>query len=251
MFTVANIEFLRRRFEKPNSYYGPAGKAPQLSLIRIEEDLINGRGQYQFDLKKKIAPNSCEVGLKRNDLFITCAMGIATRIEDEDHPNIYVPNFSPQMADTTTSGSAVTVNVPGFQTNDIMALYNGKIYIGTGNIVNFEDLPTSLFLHQQSDDTTIIPTGKAIRNKTFNFENELRTMAEEIVLAGTQDHKIEVTFPTYAGADYSAAQAKDANGDVISKFKTKIVLLILGYRIVDGTSNKAQDDPNNPYAPFI
>lgn len=251
MLNVANIEFLRRRFEKPNSYYGPEGTAPQLSLLRIEEDLINGRGQYQFDLKKKIAPTSCEIGLKRNDLFITCSIGLATRIEDEDKPNIYVPNFSPQLADTTTSGSAVTVNVPGFQTDDIMALYNGSMYIGTGNIVNFEDLPTALFLKQQSDDTTIIPTGKAIRNKVFNFENDLRTMAEEIVFAGTQDHKIVVNFPTYAGADYSAAQAKDANGDVISNYKTKIVLLVLGYRIVNGTSDKAANDPNNPYAAFI
>lgn len=250
MLNVANIQFLRSRFERPNSYYGDKGLAPQLSTLRIEEDLVNGKGVYEFDLKKQIL-SGCEKNLKRNDLFITCSIGIATRIEDEDKPNILVPNFSPQIADTTTSGSAVTVNVPGFATNDIYALYNGSVFIQTGNIVNFSDLPTALFLKQQSDDTTIIPTGKAIRNKQFNFENDLRTMAEEIVFAGTQDHTIKVSFPTYASADYSAAQAKDANGDVISHYKTKICLLVLGYRIVNGTNEQYRDDKDNPYAPFI
>ena len=250
MLNVANIEFLRRRFEKPNNYYGKQGLAPQLSLLRIEEDLVNGKGVYEFDLKKNIL-SGCEKNLKRNDLFITCSIGLATRIEDEDKPNVLVPNFSPQIADTTASGSAVTVNVPGFNTNDILALYNGSMYISTGNIVNFSDLPTSLFLKQQSDDTTIIPTGKAIRNKVFSFENDLRTMAEEIVFAGTQDHTIKVSFPTYASSDYSAAQAKDANGDVISHYKTKICLLVLGYRIVNGTNEQYRNDEANPYAPFI
>lgn len=250
MLNVADIKFLRTRFERPNNYYGQQGLAPQLSLLRIEEDLVNGKGVYEFDLKKQIL-SGVESNLKRNDLFITCSMGIATRIEDEDRPNVLVPNFSPQIADTTASGSAVTVNVPGFQTDDILALYNGSVFIQTGNIVNFSDLPTALFLKQQSDDTTIIPTGKAIRNKVFIFENDLRTMAEEIVIAGTQDHTIKVSFPTYSGSDYSAAQAKDANGDVISHYKTKICLFILGYRIVNGTSQKYKDDKNNPYADFI
>lgn len=250
MLNVANIEFLRRRFEKPNAYYGKQGLAPQLSLLRIEEDLVNGKGVYEFDLKKNIL-SGCEKNLKRNDLFITCSIGIATRIEDEDHPNVLVPNFSPQIADTTTSGSAVTVNVPGFETKDILALYNGSVYIGTGNIVNFSDLPTSLFLKQQSDDVTIVSSGKEIRNKNFNFESDLRTMAEEIVFAGTQDHTIKVSFPTYASANYSAAQAKNSSGDITSHYKTKICLLVLGYRIVNGTNEQYRNDTENPYSPFI
>lgn len=247
---VANIEFMRRRFEKPNSYYGPKGLAPQLSLLRIEQPLVNGKGLYEFNLKKEIL-NGSESNLRRNDLFICISIGLATRIEDAFKPDITVPDFSPVMADFTTSGSAVTVNVPGFATKDIFALYNGSVYISTGNTVNFEDLPTALFLKQQSDDVTISSSDKAIRNKVFDFENDLRSMAEEVVFAGTQDHKIRVTFPTYAAADYSPVQAKDANGDVTSNYQSKLIFLALGYRVVNGTNDDYKKDEKNPYAGCI
>ena len=247
---VSNIEFRRRRFERPNSYYGAKGLAPQLSLLRIEQPLVNGKGVYEFNLKKENL-NGCENNLKRNDLFICLSIGLATRIEDPAKPDITVPDFSPVLADFTTSGSAVTVNLPGFATKDIRALYNGSIYISTGNTVNFEDLPTALFLKQQSDDLTISTSDKAIRNKAFDFENDLQTMAEEVVFAGTQDHKIRVSFPTYASADYSPVQDKDSNGVVTSAYQSKLIFLALGYRVVNGTNQEYKDDPNNPYAACI
>jgi hypothetical protein len=48
-----SFEFLRKRFDKLNGYYGKKGIAPQLSYLRIEENLENGKGSYQFNLKKE------------------------------------------------------------------------------------------------------------------------------------------------------------------------------------------------------
>lgn len=245
--SIVTKEFIRRRFDKLNAYYGPKGITPQLSLIRIETDFVNGKGMYDFDLKKQIPAGSPEVGLKRNDLFACTAIALATRIEDEDKPNISVPDFSPRLAKITTSGSAVTIDEPGFETNDVMALYNGSIFIQTGTIVNFSDLPTAIFLKQQSDDRTATSSDVAIRQKLFNLEDQMATLAEEIIFAGTQEHTIKVTFPSYASANYAAQQAKDSNGVVTSHNKAKLVFLALGYRVIGGTNEQYRVEENPFY----
>lgn len=247
---VNTTEFFRRRFDRLNAYYGAKGIAPQLSMLRIEEDLVNGQGVYNFNIKKEPI-SGAESNLKRNDLFVCLAIGLATRVDDGAKPNVSVPDFSPRLATVTTSGSAVTIVTPGFETDDVRALYNGSMFIQTGNIVNFADLPTSLFLRQQSDDFTLSASDHAVRSKKFNLEDDLKTMAEELVFAGTQEHTIKVSFPTYAAANYAAQQAKDANGDVITNNKSKLIFLALGYRVVGGTAEQYRQDENNPYAGMI
>lgn len=247
MFKISDINFDRARFDKVNRYYGAQGLAPQLSLIRIEEDLVNGQGNYSFDLKKENI-SAVEKNLKRNDLFVTLAIGVALRIEDELHPNISVPMFAPHKAITATNAGVTDVVVPGFATDDINALYNGKLYIATGTTVNFADMPLALFLKNKGVDDL------NYKINHFNFENDLKAMAEEIIFSGTQDHRIEVSFPTFAQSDYSAAQTIDASGGgdpVIGKnFKSKLVFLALGYRVVGGTLPEYRKI-ENPYKDCI
>ena len=69
MKNIVNIEFARKRFDKVKSYYAPKGLAPQLSQLRIETDIVDGQGTYEFDLKKENL-SVVENGLKRNDLFV-------------------------------------------------------------------------------------------------------------------------------------------------------------------------------------
>ena len=237
MKNYANIEFLRKRFDKVNSYYGAKGLAPQLSLLRIEENLVDGKGVYDFNIKKENL-SGVESNLKRNDLFVTISLAIATRIEVEAQPNVNVPNFSPLIGQTHDSSGTTVVDLAGFSTDDILALYNGSLQINTGTTVNFADLPTALFLRQQSDDvSTIFGTSVEVRNKKFNFVDDMQVMAEEVIFAGTQDHKIQLSFPTYANANYSATDGATA----------KVVFMALGWRVVGGTSETYKNDSANPY----
>lgn len=253
MLSISNIQFVRDRFEKVNNYYGKKGLSPQLSLLRIEEDLVDGQGLYEFNIRKEnLSP--VERNLKRNDLFVTIAMGIATRIENPSKPNISVPNFSPIMGQVYDNSGTKTILSEGFETSDIMALYNGSLRITTGTTVNFEDMPTALFLQQQSDDITKTSTSNAafkaneIRSKIFDFESQLKTMSEEMTFAGTQDHKISVNFPTFAGAKYGAVQA-GTSASPTTNYKTKIIFLALGFRVLGGTEQEYKmDEKHNPYS---
>lgn len=216
MFNVVNLDFARKRFEKINGYYGQKGLAPQLSIIRIEENLVDGQGDYTFQLNKEIL-NGCEKNLKRNDLFVCLAIGVALRIEDSAKPN--------------SSELINTVNTTLFATEDLKALYNGSLYVATGTSVNFEAMPTLLFKRNDS--------------LLHNAEDAAQTLAPELILAGTQDHVVKVSFPTFASANFAP---KQNSGSTLS---SKIVFYAIGYRVVGGTSDTYKNDPANPYAKAI
>lgn len=239
---ITDINFNRQRFDKIASFYKDKGLAPQLSLLRIEEDLVNGQGVYNFDLKKENI-SACEKNLKRNDLFVTLAIGVALRIEDTTKPNTTVPMFAPFKAVADVNGNDRTIIVPGFETDDIKALYNGALSITTGTTVNFADMPCSLFLKDKGVDDL------NFKINHYNFQDDLKQMAEEIIFSGTQDHQIQVSFPTFALSNYAALQSSedDGNGNAVigDNYKSKIVFMALGYRVVGGTlpSYRVEDNP--------
>lgn len=246
MQNFVNIEFLRRRFEKINSFYGAQGLTPQLSMIRIEEDLINGQGSYAFDLKKEnLSP--VEKNLKRNDLFVVCSMAVATRLEidkpNDDNtlkarPNTTLPSFN--LYDVMGSANRSHFD-PYFKTDDIKALYNGSLYISSGTTVNFQDIPLSLFKNNEDSYTDLYSTG--------NIEDKMRVMAEEIIFSGTQDHTIKINFPTFAQSDYSSQIA--AGGDMpVQPTTSKVVFMALGFRVIGGTQN-IYKVAGNPYSDCI
>jgi hypothetical protein len=254
MENIANIEFLRNRFQRVNNYYGKKGLSPQLSLIRIEENLVNGQGVYNFDLKKENT-SAVERNLKRNDLFVTLALGVGTRIEIIEKPNSTLVDFSPRICyPLQSSGTGPAEGAIGFATEDINAMYNGTLYIATGTTVNFNDLPMNLFLSKEDRERIYQynPSGQTqyIFNggKKYAFENQLKTMAEEITFSGTQDHVVKVSFPTFATSDYQAIDPTAGSGT--NTYQSKIVFLALGYRVVGGTQPQ-YNEASNPYADCI
>ena len=220
---IKNIEFLRKRFEKVFNYYGAKGLAPAISQLRIEQPLINGQGDYRFDLKKELLSRS-EQNLKRNDLFVTLGFGIFLMIEDTTKPG------------TAPLLTYVPVGAGGFNTSDIEAVFNGNLYISTGTTVNIADMPTNLFKRIHTTQSS------ATTQAEYNMMDELHMLPEEITYAGTQDHEVRVTFPTFAAADYGTAVANGA---------TKIVFVALGYKVPGGTAEQYKNDPDNPYRKAI
>lgn len=262
MLNIANIEFARKRFEKAFNYYGEQGIPPQLSFLRIEEDLVDGRGNYDFNLRKENLA-TYERNLRRNDLFIVLGMSVFLRIEDEDKGGTLPMHFYAKKGRVTVTPATVsdpavyTLDEYGFLTSDIEALYNGKLFIQTGTTVNFEGLPTSLFKKESAGIEGTQANYVKDVNNAVDVESALKTMSEELVLAGTQDHKIQVSFPAYNGSDFSAAQA--GNGTSVSDdtivptthFKSKIGFYALGYLIPGGTNDTYKNDPANPFRKAI
>lgn len=248
---IATVDFIRKRYEKLNAYYGAKGLAAQPSVIRIETPFVNGKGVYEFNIKKEILGPS-ENGLKRNDLFSTVAIGLATIVEDLDKPGTGLLDFSPRIGVGVDNSGSISLLSPGFATEDVKALYNGTLYVATANTVNITDMPTAVFLRQQSDDVTKTSTGGAafapneIRSKKFNFEDDLVTLAPELVFAGTQDHVIKVSFPTFGTANYEALQAT-TSGTPTTNWQARLALVIYGFRVIGGTSQTYKDDKDNPF----
>jgi hypothetical protein len=225
MKNIATIDFIRARFDRVKGYYAPKGLAPAISQIRIEQPLINGQGVYRFDIKKEILSAS-EQNLKRNDLFVVCGIGLYPCVSDPTKPG------TEQLFTFAKKGDA---DITGFNTEDLNALYNGKLYISTGSTVNIEDQPLNVFKRVPN------MSGNAFKENLpleFDFLDSLHMMPEELILAGTQDHKIEISFPTFAASDYSTLPAGTIG---------KLALVIYGYKVPGGTAEQYKNDQANPY----
>lgn len=239
---MKNIQFQRNRFEKVLSYYGKQGIAPEISVIRIDEKLVNGQGVYNFNLKKEIL-SAGESNLKRNDLFVVDSLGVFLTIKDTTKPG------TEQILSFVQLENAAGID--GFTTNDINALYNGALHIATGTTVNVNAMPCSLFekipnrqpeliMGVKSDDSALLGTNGV--KASFSLEDTVVDMAEELIFAGTQDHKVQVSFPTFASANYQTTAAN---------CETYIIFVAVGYRVIGGTSEQYKNDPANPYASAI
>ena len=235
-----NIDFQRTRFERVNNYYGKQyGLPPSFSIIRIEEPLVNGQGNYDINLKKEIL-KQWESNMKRNDLFVTTHLGVFLTIDPKDKPGTGI------LLPYAFSGGG-DPEIPSFDTLDINALYNGSLKIVTGNIVNLDNFPLALFKQVPEKQPSIITlddgegnTAGDLAQPAFNLLEMCHPMAEEITLAGTQDHKISISFPSFPAANYGSGEGNES----------KLVFIALGYKVVGGTSDKFKNDAN-PYAGAI
>lgn len=230
MKTISTTEFLKSRFKKVFDFYGHKGIAPMRSQIRIETPLVDGQGTYLFDLKKEIL-SATEKNLKRNDLFVVNSIGFYLMIEDSAKPGASILMTYPIQEVTTGTGDAAVTSL-GFTTNDINAFYNGLLSIVTGTTVNVEDLPLLWFKQ--------IPQTQQLSSELAQvyYQDSQFVMGEEIVFAGTQDHKIQVSFPTFATADYGTSLATGT---------TKIAMVLDGYKVPGGTLETYKVS-QNPYS---
>lgn len=232
MKSTRNIQFNRERFDKGNRYYGKQGIAAQTAQLRIEVPTVKGKGVYDFDLKKEVKRIS-EKTLKRNDLFIVRAIGLALMVEDPAMPG-HAPLYSYPVI---KGAAALAGGLKGLATatgHHAFAMYNGAISLKTGQQVNYSAFPTAEFLtipEVQASDTAL---------PQFNQADILVELPEEIALAGTQDHRIQLEFPANANTDLSAEDGADSF----------IVLIFEGW-LYEGATNDKYKTSDNPYRSVI
>ncbi len=231
-----DIRFNRERFDKGNKYYGAKGINPQTAMLRIEVPFVEGKGSYNFDLKKAVK-RATEKILQRNDLFVARAFGVALMVEDDTRVG-HAPLLSYPLLDS----DALPAGIHGFTGTDPYIVYNGDLTMKTGQNVNYSRFPLAGFLHVPqtqpvaivNDEGTLVPSGIV---PEFKLDNILYELPEEVVFAGTQDHKITIDIPADSDTDIAGPEGTTAY----------LVLLIPGWLYEGGTNEDYKRDSANPY----
>lgn len=233
--TKKNIVFNRERFDQGKKFYAGKGIAPQQAQLRVVVPFTAGIGNYKFDLKKDPSlSHVIEQLLKRNDLFVARALGLALMVEVTA-----AKGTAPLYSYPVLAGLPLPTGYKGFTDTSAYAMYNGILTMKTGQTVNYSRFPTNKFLHVPSkqpiglfntDTKAVISAGIA---PEFNLENVLEELPEVLVLAGTKEQPITLEFPacTIAGEANTTAYA---------------VLIVEGWLYEGGTTEDCHSNAN-PY----
>ena len=126
---MQDIRFNRERFEKGNNFYKKFKINAQSSQIRIEAELENGKGSYEFEIKKALAnARKTEKVLRNTDLFVATSIGVALMIE-----NTAFVGHSPILTYPLLKSLAIPAGYYGFTTTHAEAIYNGALSMRTVN----------------------------------------------------------------------------------------------------------------------
>jgi len=231
-----DIRFNRERFDKGNKFYKDLGINPQTAKLRIEEVFVAGQGSYDFDLKKAVKSVTERI-LKRNDLFVCTAIGVALMVETVGKEG-HAPLLSYPMLD----GLHLPTGLKGFANLDAEAVYNGDLSLKTGQSVNYAGFPMDKFRFvPETQPVAMLTSADVVVSSQlvpqFAKEQVMYQMPEELILAGTQDHKINISFPVKATSDIKGPANTVA----------KLVLLFDGYLYEGATAEQYKNDKNNPY----
>ncbi|OJV39626.1 MAG: hypothetical protein BGO29_04570 [Bacteroidales bacterium 36-12] len=235
-----DIRFNRERFDRGNKYYGPKGINPQTAQLRIEMPFAVGQSSYNFDLKKAVKRITEKI-LQRNDLFIARAFGVALMIETDTKVG-----HAPLLSYPLLQSDALPSGINGLTNTDAYAVYNGELTMKTGQNVNYSRFPLAGFLHvPQTQPVVILDDSGDFQSAglvpEFNLDNLLYELPEEVVFAGTQDHKITIDIPASSTTDI-------AGPDGTTAF---LVLLIEGWLYEGATNEEYKRDSANPYRSAI
>jgi hypothetical protein len=209
----SELYFLRERFAKAYAFFAPNNYAPETSLLRVEQPLVNGQGKYTFDIIKKGPVGLTEKKLEYNDIFIASALGVYLKIEDTTKPGTGMLRTFPGQANTT---GANFTNV-----TDIEALYNGRIQLKTGQVVTYEGIPMVHFKRvYEAQGITAGSQGE------FSVNSSALFLPEQLTLCGDKTYDINIEFPSYPGSNYQAT---------VTTMQTSLVFIVYGWLVKNGS----------------
>lgn len=243
-----NIDFDRKRYEEALGYYGDFELAPQYSSLRFEAEFVKGKGVYEFLVNRPgQSSRATERYLKQNDLFVTKGIAVGIMVE-----TVGKEGHAPVMYYPVLQSDALPVGYNGLANTDAEALYNGILAIITGSTNNFGAFPLDEFrivprtqpiAMVNSDASALIPSGLI---PEWSADDVLCHMPERFAFAGTQDQKIQISFPANANTDVKGEAGT----------KTYLVVTVKGWLVEGGTNSKFKTTSNkkgqqNPFAGII
>lgn len=231
MNSVADIN--RERYISVNQKAAQIGKFAEPSKIRIEVDLKNGVGSYQFNIKKTDITNQREISLDRNDVFVASRWGIFPVLQSLTNPSTEILASFPAVND----GTNPSVHAVGFQDNSIEALYNGTLSWSVDNTVMLSSYPTESFRKVPEQQGAFLLNGEeAAVNEgikvQWNIEDATDYIIPCITIPGTRDHRINVNF-----------DAAGLNFPVTEGYKPVLVLYMEGFLVKSGCEYQGGDNP--------
>lgn len=232
--TKKNIRFNRERFDLGANFYSKQLQInPQTAQLRVIVPFAPNTGTYKFDIKKDPSvAHIIEQTLKRNDLFVARAIGLALMVEVTA-----AKGTAPLYSYPVQAGAALPTGLKGFSDTNAYSIYNGVITMKTGQKVNYSRFPTAPFLNIPSEQPKLLWNGIAAISAgvapEFNLENVLFELPEVLVLAGTKEQPITLEFP-------ACTIASEANTTAYA------VLIVDGWLYEGGTTEDCHSD-QNPY----
>lgn len=228
-----DIRFSRERFDQGKNYYSKKGIVPQTAQLRVAVPFVANSGTYKFDIKKDPSvAHVIEQLLKRNDLFVARAIGLALMVELDA-----AKGTAPLMSYPILDGLALPTGLKGLTNLNAYAVYNGILTMKTGQSVNYSRFPTLPFLHVPETQPVGMWNGTSVVSSfiqpEFNIENILKELPEVLVFAGTKEQPITLEFP-------ACTIAAPAN------YTAYAVLVIEGWLYEGGTTEDNKEDAN-PY----
>lgn len=207
---MTTADLIRNRFEKLQAEFGNV-VTPEPSKIRIEVQLKNGVGQYEFNIKKVIE-NDREQGLDRNDVFVPNFMSVLFGFQNPDSPQtMSLYPFAPQVGENLVAQE-------GFTTDAANALYNGKLTLQIDSKMILNAYPTENFKKVPEVQGCVIYDGESLVNMgiqpEFSIQDACELVIPRILIAGTRDIKFRLSFNA-AGLEFPAAQG-GADGEVLT-----------------------------------
>lgn len=219
---------------------------PEMSLIRLQQELKSGMGQYVFNVKDPNVDNITTFSLDRNDVFIPNLWGVRVVLKNTVTGELRAFTFVPR-----NDGQVPSIFPVGFATGEAEAIYNGTVqWILDNNVamskypmLSFKKVPETQGLFVLDSQDTVLHEGIQLQH---NINEDLELLYSKYQICGTRDHKITVLFDA-ANKNFSLAGDSSLSGtdDDVANWVPMLELLMLGFLVKGGCEKPAAG--SNPF----
>ena len=225
---------IKDRFDKVYSQLRGTNIYPEESKLRISQPLLDGKGQYIFDIKNATVDGLVEQHLDRNDVFVPNKWGVLIEFVEKATGVRKLYSFAPKNDGVTPSVFPV-----GFSSNDIESLYSGFLAWNVDNTVMLSTYPMEKFhkIPRQQGAYVLDSNDVAVQEGIqveWTLDKALELIMPRYTIAGTRDHKISVNFPA-AGLTFPLNSAD---------YTANLVLYLDGFLVKGGCEYKGGNGQN-------
>lgn len=236
---------IKDRFDKVYVQLKGTNIYPEESKLRISQPLLNGKGQYIFDIKNAVVDGMVQQHLDRNDVFVPNRWGVLISIKEKATGVEQLYSFAPKNDGTNPSIFPV-----GFSNNQVESLYSGFLSWLVDNQVMLSTYPMEKFrkVPRQQGAFILDSQDAAVQEGVqpeWNLDKALELIIPRYTIAGTRDHKITVNFPA-AGLTFPLADKDGATTD----YEADLVLYLDGFLVKGGCEYKGGNG-SNPFGDAV
>lgn len=212
VITIVSTDRERAAFTRIAGLQPFRGKIITESYLRVEQPMVNGQNNYNFDIQKTSGSSNTENKLDLNDAFVMTKIGMFLTYNVSTTPYIGVLQTYPNNEYFTLAGVTPA---------HMEAFYNGNYKITVGQTVFLNALDTRRFRYvgtaQQSSPTT----------KSEQHEDSgLSFLARQIILQGQGNNQIVLNVPSFAAQAIVTTAANTT---------TQVVFYARGFLVTGGS----------------